>query len=263
MPARRPRFPAVTSRRASRSVALVLSCEHGGNRIPPRWGKLFRGQEAALLTHRGHDIGAARVAALVAKELGAPLFVARTSRLLVDLNRSLHHPRVFSDVTRALPEEERERIVREHYTPHRRVVEDAITAALRRSRSVVHVAVHSFTPILEGEVRRADVGLLYDPSRERERALCAEWRARLASAAPACVVRCNYPYRGTADGFTTALRKVHSPSRYAGVELEMNQARLGSLRDEARMAHLLAATLADALGRERSDVRAATRDGAT
>lgn len=236
------------SRSSRPSTALLFTCEHGGNGVPRRWAKLFHGHEEALRSHRGYDIGAAHVAELVAAAFDAPLFVARTSRLLVDLNRSPHHPRRFSEVTRALPEGEREYIEREHYTPHRAAAKDAIRTALRSSRSVVHVAVHSFTPVLDGVTRRADVGLLYDPSRKAERALSGAWQASLGRVAPALVVRRNYPYRGAADGFTTALRKIHGAPRYVGIELEVNQARLGSRRDQARMARVLIASLEAALG---------------
>jgi predicted N-formylglutamate amidohydrolase len=237
----------VTSRRVRGPVALLLTCEHGGNRVPPRWAALFRGRRGALASHRGYDIGAAAVAELMAEELGAPLFVARTSRLLVDLNRSPTHPRRFSEVTRVLGSDERDRIEREHYTPHRAAVQKAVGDALRASSRVVHVAVHSFTPVLDGIVRRADVGFLYDPARAGERALVEAWRVSLGRAAPAYVVRRNYPYRGVADGFTTALRRVHAASRYIGIELEMNQARLGTTRDREHMAGLLARSLQVAL----------------
>jgi hypothetical protein len=36
-------------------------------------------------------------------------------------------------------------------------------------------------------------------------------------------VRRNYPYRGSADGLTTHLRRLHPDGRYAGVEIEVNQ----------------------------------------
>lgn len=238
----------MTSRRAHGSFALLLSCEHGGNRVPRRWAALFRDHEDALASHRGYDIGAARVAEVMAKALGSPLFVARTSRLLVDLNRSPTHPRRFSDVTRVLAADERDRIAREHYTPHRTAVESAVAALLRRSSRVVHVAVHSFTPVLDGVARHADVGLLYDPRRAGERALVEAWRAALENAAPEWVVRRNYPYRGVGDGLTTALRRVHAASRYVGIELEMNQARLGSAGDQKHMAGVLARSLEAALG---------------
>jgi hypothetical protein len=42
------------------------------------------------------------------------------------------------------------------------------------------------------------------------------------------IVRRNYPYRGNADGLTTALRRVHGADRYVGIEVELNQRLLGS-----------------------------------
>jgi predicted N-formylglutamate amidohydrolase len=232
-----------------KSTAVIVTCEHGGNRIPPRWKKLFRGHEAVLRTHRGYDIGAALVAETLAPALDAPLFVATTSRLLVDLNRSLHHPTCFSEVTRVLPRDERERIVREYYTPHRTAVEDAIDDALRRSSRVVQLAVHSFTPSLHGVVRRADVGLLYDPRRAGERALAAAWKSSLREVMPEWVVRFNYPYRGAGDGFSTSLRRVHSASRYVGIEIEVNQGLLVSRAAMRRIGELLVTSVGALLSR--------------
>ena len=40
-------------------------------------------------------------------------------------------------------------------------------------------------------------------------------------------VRFNYPYKGTADGHTTALRAQFPPSLYAGMELEVSQRYFG------------------------------------
>ena len=110
------------------------------------------------------------------------------------------------------------------------------------------MAVHSFTPILDGVVRRADVGSCTIRARPGERAFVEAWCAALERAAPACVVRRNYPYRGVADGFTTALRRVHAASRYLGIEVEMNQARLRSVGDQIQMAGVLARSLEAALG---------------
>ena len=40
-------------------------------------------------------------------------------------------------------------------------------------------------------------------------------------------IRRNFPYLGTADGFTTFLRKQFDGKYYAGVEIEINQHFLG------------------------------------
>jgi len=92
-----------------------------------------------------------------------------------------------------------------------------------RGRRVIHVSSHSFTPVLNGEVRRADVGLLYDPRRREEAALCSRWKTALGAIAPALRVRRNYPYAGKGDGLTSALRLAFASRDYVGIELEINQ----------------------------------------
>jgi predicted N-formylglutamate amidohydrolase len=203
---------------------LVLTCEHGGNRVPARWREVLRPAAALLDTHRAWDPGALALAKLLARRFDAPLLSATVTRLLVDLNRSADNPAVCS---RWVPARDREELLARWHAPHR----EAVRATIAARRVVVHVAVHSFTPVLDGVRRNADVGLLYDPARARERALAARWRAALHELAPRLRVRMNYPYRGTSDGLTTWLRRDFPDRRYAGIELEMNQALLA---DRAR-----------------------------
>jgi predicted N-formylglutamate amidohydrolase len=204
-------------------VAFLFTCEHGGNRIPARYRALFSGRRALLDSHRGYDPGALPMAKALAKAFAAPLATATVSRLLVDLNRSLGHRHVFSPMTRAAPAALRARIVDDHYRPHRAEVERLVRAAVARGGRVIHVASHSFTPVLDGVVRAADVGLLYDPRRRPESALCARWKRALAVRAPALRVRRNYPYAGKGDGLTSYLRTRFGPAAYVGVELEISQ----------------------------------------
>jgi len=201
---------------------VILSCEHGGNRIPKRYAAAFASSTELLASHRGFDAGALEVAKLLSKRLRVPMYGATVSRLLVDLNRSLGHPALFSAISKEFPTSDRQAVVRDYYVPHRSAVETAIARAVRRG-SVLHVCVHSFTPELHGEVRRADVGLLYDPKRAGERAFCHLWRATSRAVSPEVRVRMNYPYRGTADGFSTILRRRWPAHRYMGIEIELNQ----------------------------------------
>ena len=73
---------------------LVITCEHGGNRIPVPYRDLFRGQQRQLASHRGYDPGALVMGRALAAAFAAPLVVSTVSRLLVDLNRSVGHPRL-------------------------------------------------------------------------------------------------------------------------------------------------------------------------
>jgi predicted N-formylglutamate amidohydrolase len=222
---------------------LLLTCEHGGNTIPRRWARHFRGLSKRLATHEGLDIGAAAVAKRVSRALSAPLLLATTSRLLVDLNRSIGNETLFSNVTSALPQEERRAILEEYYLPHRAAVDQAVALAVQRRITVIHVGVHSFTPVLRGDRRNADIGLLYDPRRPAERGFAGRWHAALVALDGAIRVRRNYPYRGAGDGLTTALRRRYEPTAYVGLELEMNQGLLGTPGGIAEMSRLIGGSL--------------------
>ena len=211
------------SRQGGLVDAFVFTCEHGGNRIPAAYRSHFREHRALLATHRGYDAGALVMAKALARAFGAPLVTSTVSRLLVDLNRSIGHPRVFSAATHGAAAPLRAKIVERHYVPYRMEVERLVGESVSRGRRVIHISSHSFTPELDGKVRHADVGLLYDPRRHGETALCARWKASLAASAPELRVRRNYPYAGKGDGLTSYLRRHFSPRTYVGIELELNQ----------------------------------------
>lgn len=228
-------------------MKLLLTCEHAGARVPARWHHRFAGAGDLLASHRGLDVGAWPLARHLAGALGAPLVAHQETRLLVDANRSPHHPAFFSELTRGLPPEERARIVRDHWEPHGARVRERIAALLAEGGSVVHVGVHTFTPVLDGVARTADVGLLYDPARRREAALCAAWKVALLRREPGLRVRRNYPYRGVSDGLVTTLRKELPEAHYVGVELEVGQGSLARPSPRARLHRVLAESLRDAL----------------
>lgn len=230
-------------------AALVLSCEHGGNRVPAAWAHLFVGARSVLASHRGWDPGALAMARVLARRLVVPLVAADVTRLLVDLNRSPTNPRVFSRFTRELPAATRRELLAKWHAPHRARVTDAVDRAVARGRPVIHVAVHSFTPALDGVVRSADIGLLYDPTRARERDAARGVRAALRELAPSLRVRMNYPYRGTSDGLTRALRERHRDRDYAGIELELGQRLLADGRGLAALRRALTGALERVLTR--------------
>lgn len=203
--------------------AFLITCEHGGNRIPPAYRHCFRGFEEQLKTHRGYDPGALAMARCLAAALSAPLHFSCTSRLLIDLNRSLGHPRLYSEATRHAPAAIRAEIRERYYLPYRRHIETDVAALVAQGRRVIHLSSHSFTPVLAGKLRQADIGLLYDPSRAGERSLCLHWQESLAQLLPGLRVRRNYPYTGKSDGLTAHLRRRFPADVYLGIELEINQ----------------------------------------
>lgn len=203
-------------------LTFVLTCEHGGNNVPTAYAPLFRGYEELLASHRGYDIGAKELFDEL-KGLAHISFFSDTTRLLVELNRSLHSKSLFSSITDTLPGREKERLLEKHYYPYRQAVESKIMEETHAGKRVLHISVHSFTPVLEGKERQADVGLLYDPTREFEKSICRQWKEKMQELQPGLKVRYNYPYLGISDGFPTYLRRKLTEKQYSGIELEINQ----------------------------------------
>lgn len=239
---------------------ILVTCEHADHRVPRAYATLFASERAqrALDSHRGFDPGAAGAARLLARAWDAPLLRWTVTRLLVEVNRSLGHPRLFSEFSRGIRGADRAALLAHYYFPHRARVEAAVARATRRNGRVVHIGVHSFTPRLGSDRRNADVGLLYDPARPAEQDLCVRWQHAIEEAdqdgtrdATPLRVRRNYPYRGSADGLTTALRRRFAPDRYLGIELEINQARLvGGRRGSAsRLVTAIARALSSLMNR--------------
>jgi predicted N-formylglutamate amidohydrolase len=207
---------------AQRRLHVMVTCEHGGNRVPARYAAWFEGSEVVLASHRGYDPGALGLARALAARLGASLRYTTVSRLVVEQNRSPGHRQLFSEMLRAAPAAVREDAYARHYAPYHAAVEAEVAGAIAAGERVLHIASHSFTPMLQGVQRRTDIGLLYDPARSAEVALCAALQRALRMRT-GLTVRLNYPYRGTSDGLPTALRRRFPSVRYAGMELEVNQ----------------------------------------
>jgi predicted N-formylglutamate amidohydrolase len=201
-------------------MRIILTCEHYSAWIPERWRGAFAGKEEILQSHRGWDIGAPEIVKSV-RPLACATFLGKWSRLLIDLNRSELHVNCFSEFTKGLTLGERRELVESVHRPFRRDVAEAIRGIIDQGERVVHLSVHTFTPVLKGQQRNADVGLLYDPARAGEKEFVRRWQLAFPGELR---VRRNYPYRGIADGHTTALRRVFPNENYIGVELEVNQA---------------------------------------
>lgn len=226
---------------------LVISCEHGGNQVPELYRDFFRSDESLLDSHRGYDPGALLMARVLARRFRAPLVAATVTRLLVDLNRSIGHPRLHGASVPKAPAL-RQEILQRFYFPYREQAELLVNDTITEVGHAVHISSHSFVPELEGRHRHADIGLLYDPARSGEAGLSALWKARLNVKAPELIVRRNYPYAGRNDGLTTWFRRRLPADAYTGVELEISQAHTGGASsDWRRLRGLLVESLRDAL----------------
>ena len=202
-------------------MKLILTCEHGGNHIPKKYKSYFKENQSILSTHKGFDLGALNLFKAL-KPLSDYSNFSTTSRLLIELNRSLHHRNLFSEYSKPIPKAEKSILINQYYLPYRNEVEQAIKKFIEMEKQVLHISVHTFTPIINTVERNCDIGLLFNSSNSAEKGFCKQMKSEIKRLNPNLKTRYNYPYLGRADGFTTYLRK-RFPENYLGIELEVNQ----------------------------------------
>lgn len=250
---------------AERAVMPLITCEHAAAGVPRDCAAIVNIPKSVLRTHRGFDAGALAIAKVLAKRLGAPMLAHGVTRLIVDQNRSSDRPEVFSRYTRDLPRGVREALLARYHAPFRADVLAEIGVMLGKNAggarrkvyaksegangvSVAHVSVHSFTPVLRGERRRVDIGVLFDPARRFESCIAEKWMEELRKLEPRLRIEPNEPYKGTDDGHTAHLRTRFKDRAYAGIELEVNQRLVRGGRARLKRLHKhLAESLAQAL----------------
>ncbi|MCB9745924.1 MAG: N-formylglutamate amidohydrolase [Alphaproteobacteria bacterium] len=168
---------------------LVLTCEHASARVPAPL-EASAEDEAWLSTHWGWDIGAAELTRELARLTGAPAVLSRVSRLVSDANRSIEHPTWIRerleeggqshvlDFNRGLDDAERARREAAYHAPYHESIDALVARRLLAGLPVLLLSVHSFTPLLDAEVRPMEMGVLFDdhePLAQRlEQALAAE-----------------------------------------------------------------------------------------
>lgn len=204
---------------------LIITCEHAGNQVPEGYSHIFSHIGEVLESHRGYDPGALQIARFLATEYSSPLFICETTRLLIEPNRSLDNNQLYSEYSKKLFDTDHEQILQRYYYPHRNAVEDVIS---KSSKPVLHLSIHTFTPVLNEKERTVDLGLLFDPNRKSELELCGRLMDGLEQLLPYLKIEFNEPYKGTDDGFTTYLRTKFADQDYLGIEIEINQKFLGT-----------------------------------
>lgn len=202
---------------------IVLSCEHASNNIPTEYEYLFRQDKEILNSHEAYDLGALQASNTISHALKIRPILATSSRLLIDFNRSLKNPHCFSRYSNKLSSEQKQQLIDKFYLPYRQQVYTAVEKYIINKQRVLHLAIHSFTPILKGLRRNNDLGLLYDPKRLYEKPMAIFLKTEISKILPKLKIRYNYPYKGISDGLVTSLRKIFSEEYYCAFELEFNQ----------------------------------------
>ena len=202
---------------------VIVSCEHGGYKVPEEMEHILSACETILKSHEGYDLGALDIANYMALHLNAHLFINTWTRLAIDVNRSRNNPSRFSRFSAGLSKAQRTILECKYYDPYRQTLQNAIMEALLKQKPIFHFSVHTFVPVLHGKRRTADIGILYDPVRQCEKHFAIALKEKLVQGSMKKKIKFNYPYYGTSDGIASFMRKECNSNEYVGIELEINQ----------------------------------------
>ncbi len=224
---------------------VVLVCDHASNAIPAALDRLGLGP-VALSQHIAWDIGAARVARLLAERLDAPAVLAGYSRLVIDCNRPPGDPTSIAEVSDGtvipgnlnLDDAGAESRLNEVFWPYHHAITRMLAHRWRhgQGRAPALIAIHSFTPVMNRSPRPWQLGVLWN----RDPRLALPLLARFQADSALCVGD-NQPYSGREVGFT-----MDTHGGAAGlphVEIEIRQ---DLLADDSGCAHW-ATVVGDAL----------------
>lgn len=198
--------PPFTMANPNGRAPVVLACDHASNAIPARLNGLGLGTHE-LSQHIAWDIGAAQVARILAARLDAPAVLAGYSRLVIDCNRPPGHPTSIAEVSdgifipgnRDLGDLEAEIRLNEVFWPYHHAITQALAHRWRHGHghAPVLIAVHSFTPVMQGFRRPWHLGVLWN----RDPRLATSLLTRFGAHSEWCVGD-NQPYSGREVGFT-------------------------------------------------------------
>lgn len=232
--------------------AALLLCDHASNRVPPEVAGGDLGlPPAEMARHIAYDVGAAGVTLELARLMDAPAILSRFSRLVIDPNRGEDDPtlvmRLYDGTivpaNRRIGPEEIARRLDAFHRPYHAAIEAAIDARLAGGRPVALVAIHSFTPRLNGRSPRPwQVSVLWRHDGRLALPLLRRLRAE-----PDLVVGENEPYAGQLEGDTLSRHGTRRGLRHVLIELRQDliAAPEGQALWAARLAPMLQATIAE------------------
>jgi predicted N-formylglutamate amidohydrolase len=226
----------------------VLVGDHAGCEIPSGLGDLGL-PRAEIQRHIGWDIGVAALGTALAARLDAVFIAQRFSRLVIDCNRHPDRPDAIPSVSdgtsipgnAGLDARARAARIRDVFTPYHARIAGELDARARHAPPPALIALHSFTPSMEGLARPWLYGVLHLGGSPLSMRVLAALRGRLDAAQ----VGDNQPYRMDGTDFTVPHHAVGRGLDY--VELEVRQDLLADAAGVTAVAALLGEVLAAAL----------------
>jgi len=219
--------PAVQIINESAEGPFVLVCEHASNRIPAVFEHIGISEQAQQ-SHAGWDIGALSLSLALSHSLSSPLVASTVSRLIYDCNRAPDSstaivPRTdIEDIpgNQSLTHQQRLQRVDNVYAPFTQALIDLLDRRQAQSIHTCLVTVHSFTPVLHGQTRSVELGILHDKD-----STLADLILAIATKHTTLAVERNQPY-GPSDDVTHTLKKHALTRNMANVMLEVKNSLL-------------------------------------
>lgn len=205
------------------TAPILLICDHASRRFPGSLGSMGL-DPAARRCHLALDIGAGALTEWLAESLGVTAVLCQYSRLIVDCNRQLMDPGAFLEFgdgivvpgNRNLRQADKDIRANEIYWPYHKAIDGQIERLSQQDVEPVFISIHSFTPVMNGEFRTWEMGVLWDQDRVTSEVFVHELRAA------GYLVGDNEPYSGKAPQDFTIDHHAQ-PIRLPHVGLEIRQ----------------------------------------
>ena len=235
--------PATVHNENGRSPLLIVA-DHAGNAMPRSLARLGI-PESECMRHIAWDPGIAMVGRVIADALDATLVQQNYSRLVIDCNRWPGAQASIAEISERTPvpgniglsEAHKAVRVREIFRPYHDRIDAELSRRRQAGRPVALIAMHSFTPVLDGVARPWQIGVLYNHDRR-----FAHRVIPLLKRQQELVVGDNEPYCITDDSDYTI--PVHAERRgLHHVAIEIRQDLIGDEAGQRAWGALLARSL--------------------
>lgn len=164
--------PPCTVLNCDAQLPVLLVCDHASRRLPASLGDMGL-DPPARRCHLAVDIGAGTLTRRLAASLSVTAVLCEYSRLVVDCNRQLLDPGAFLEFgdgvvipgNRNLRPGQKALRADSVYWPYHNAIGKEITRLSVLGTPPAVLAIHSFTPVLNGVSRPWQMGILWDSDR--------------------------------------------------------------------------------------------------
>ena len=163
---------------------ILLVCDHASCRFPKSLGDMGL-DPFARRCHLAIDIGAGPLTEKLAESLGVTAVVQNYSRLVVDCNRQLMDPGAFLEYgdgilvpgNRNLHQADKDLRASALYWPYHAAITEQVDRLKTVGPPPAFISIHSFTPVLNGESRAWQIGVLWDKDESLRKIFLEDFRA--------------------------------------------------------------------------------------